>query len=181
MINALQAVSQDPWNSARLTVLYGSNISFNFNTLDKIKNGIEVVNGTVLGISLVDKMEIGHDLDGFELNFRSFNSQANIKGDFYTLPLNRIRVKAENAIGLDTGTPNPDGYQNLSTDWINLFSYTDATVDTLKLDWANYQLNISYECGKPLSVGGNGSLMGEEPDYYAVEIELELVPAGPGF
>jgi hypothetical protein len=171
-----KGISQE-WNAARLSVLYGSNIPFNFNTMDKIMNGIEISGGTQLGISLVDSNQVGHDLEGFDLNFRSFNGQTNIKGDVYTLPLDRIRVKAENSLGLGAGTSF--GYMDLNSGWTTLFSYTNpAWVD---LDWANYQLNVSYECGKPVSVGGNGSLMGEEPDYYNVEIELELVPTGPGF
>lgn len=169
-------ISQE-WNAARLSVLYGSNIPFNFNTLDKIKNGIEISNGTQIGISLVDSNQVGHDLEGFELNFRSFNGQTDIKGDVYTLPLNRIRIKAESSLGLGAGISN--GYQDLASGWNTLFSYSDPSWTDMY--WDNYQLIISYECGKPVSAGGNGSLLGEEPDFYNVEIELELVPTGPGF
>jgi hypothetical protein len=158
-------------------VLYGSNIPFNFNTLEKIKNGIELNNGTLIGISLVDSNQLGHNLEGFVLNFRSFNGQTDIKGDVYSLPLNRIRIKAENTLGLESGISY--GYLDLATGWTTLFSYTNTT--WVDLNWANSQMSISYECGKPVSDGGNGSLLGEEPDYYNVEIELELVPTGPGF
>jgi hypothetical protein len=136
-----------------------------------------VQTGTHFGISLADSSQLGHDLEGFELYFRAFNNQANIKGDVYVLPLNKIRVKAENVIGLESGTSY--GYKDLSTDWVLLFSYTNT--NWVDLNWANNQLNISYECGKPESEGGNGSLMGEDPDYYNIEIEFELVPTGPGF
>ncbi|MFZ4726371.1 MAG: hypothetical protein ACOYMD_13125 [Paludibacter sp.] len=176
LISIPKGVSQE-WNAARLTILYGSSIPFNFNTLDKIKNGIEINTGTHVGISLADSSKVGHTLEGFILNFRSFNSQTNIKGDVYTLPLNRIRIKAENIIGLESGIST--GYKSLTTDWIPLFSYTNLSFTNL--DWANHQLNISYECGKPATSGGNGSLMGESADYYNVEIEFELVPTGPGF
>lgn len=162
------------WNAARLNVLYGTSLPLNFSSLGKIKNGIEVQTGTRLGISLADSSQLGHNLEGFVLNFRAFNNQANLKGDVYVLPLNKIRVKAENAVGLESGTSY--GYQDLSTDWVPLFTYTN--INWVDLNWANHQLTISYECGKPLP---NGSLMGEEPDYYNVEIEFELVPTGPGF
>ena len=102
IINIPKSASQE-WNSARIRVLYGSNIPFNFNSLDKIKNGIEIIGGTQIGISMADSSRVGHTLQGFILNFRSFNSQINLKGDVYSLPLNRIRVKAENAIGLGSG------------------------------------------------------------------------------
>ncbi len=175
-INIQKGMSQE-WNSARLTVLYGSSIPLNFNTLDKIKNGIDINLGTKFGITLADSSKVGHTLEGFVLNFRSFNNQSNIKGDVYSLPLNRIRVKAENALGLGSGYTYK--FQDLTSDWVPLFTYTNTS--WVNLDWANFQLNVSFECGKPAASGGNGSLMGEEPDYYNVEIEFELVPTGPGF
>ena len=175
-INIPKGFSQE-WNSARLTILYGSNIPFNFNSLEKIKNGIEITTGTRFGISMADSSKVGHVLEGFVLNFRSFNGQTNIKGDVYTLPLNRLRVKAENVIGLGSGSTQ--GYKDLTTDWVQLFSYSNLSWSNL--NWADDQLNISFECGKPVSGGGNGSLLGEEPDYYNVEVEFELVPIGPGF
>lgn len=171
-----QLFSQE-WNAARLNVLYGSSLPLNFSSLSKIKKGIEVQTGTRFGISLADSSKVGHILQGFTLYFRAFNNQANIKGDIYTLPLNRIRVKAENVVGLESG--HSYGYQDLSSDWAPLFSYTNTS--WIDLNWANNQLNISYECGKPIADGGNGSLMGEDPDYYNIEIEFELVPTGPGF
>lgn len=165
------------WNYARLSVLYGGNIPFNFNTMDKLKNGIEITNGTVFGITLADSNQVGHDLEGFDLNFRSFNGQPSIRGDVYTLNLNSIRIKAENETGLASGVSS--GYQDLSTGWTTIFSYTDILWSDLV--WANHQLSIAYECGKPVASGGNGSLLGEPADYYVVEIEFELVPTGPGF
>jgi hypothetical protein len=164
-----RTMSQE-WNSARLSVLYGSSIPFNFNSMDKIRNGIEITSGTRLGISMADST--GHVLTGFVLNCRAFNNQAVIKGDSYSLPLNRINIKAENLIGLETGFSH--GYKDLTSDWVPLFSYTNPT--WTDLSWANNQLNISFQCGKVTEAGENASLLGEEPDYYNVEIEFELVP-----
>jgi hypothetical protein len=158
-------------------VLYGSSIPFNFNTLDKFKKGIEVLSGTQLGISMADSSKVGHSLEGFVLNFRAFNSQPNIKGDVFTLPLNKLRVKAENSMGLETGVSK--GYMDLTTDWVPLFTFT--RLPWTNLNWANNQLRVSFECGKPVVEGGNGSLLGVESDYYNVEVEFELVPTGPGF
>ncbi len=126
---------------------------------------------------MADSSKVGHDLEGFVLNFRSFNGQANIRGDVSMLPLNRIRVRAENLLGLGSGFSY--GYKDLTTDWVTLFTYTNPS--WTDLNWADHQLNISFECGKPVSEGGNGSLLGEDPDYYNVEIEFEIVPTGPGF
>jgi len=176
LINCQKGLSQE-WNSARLTVLYGSSIPFNFNSLDKFKKGIEVLSGTQFGISMADSSKVGHTLEGFVLNFRSFNSQPNIKGDVFTLPLNKLRVKAESAMGLETGVSG--GYMDLTTDWVPLFTYTSRP--WTNLNWANDQLRVSFECGKPVVEGGNGTLLGAESDYYNVEVEFELVPTGPGF
>jgi hypothetical protein len=171
------------WNSARLTILSGGSIPFNFNSIDKFKKGIEISNATRLGITLADSSKVGHTLEGFILNFRSFNNQGTIKGDVYTLPLNKIRVKAENILGFEKGIVLSNGLMDLTSDWSQLLSYKVdlATVPWKNLDWLNDQLSISYECGKPISSGGHGTLMGEEPDYYNVEIEFELIPTGPGF
>ncbi len=170
-------IASQEWNAARLNVLYGSSLPLNFSNLGKIKKGIEIKTGTRFGITLADSSRVGHVLQGFVLYFRAFNNQANIKGDVHTLALNKIRVKAENVTGLESGYSY--GYQDLSSDWTPLFTYTN--VSWVDLNWANSQLNISYECGKPVADGGNGSLMGEDPDYYNIEIEFELVPTGPGF
>lgn len=175
-IGSLTVVSQE-WNAARLTVLSGSSIPFNFNTLKKIKKGIEITHGTRFGVTLVDSSKVGHTLQGFVLNFRAFNGQNRLQGETRSLPLNKIRVKVENSLGLESGFSY--GYKDLTADWIPLFSYTNPS--WTNLHWANNQLNVIFECGKPLGEGGNGALIGEEPDYYNVEIEFELVPTGPGF
>ncbi|MDD3078839.1 MAG: hypothetical protein PHH37_07015 [Paludibacter sp.] len=170
-------ISGQAWNSARLSILSGGNIPFNFNSLERFKNGITITDGTKLGISLATNNITGHDLTGFILNFRSFNNQTVLQGDSYTLPLSTIRVVAGNAIGLESG--HSEGRQDLSADWTALFTYENLS--WTDLTWTNDQLNISYDCGISVSAGGNGSLLGEEPDYYQVEIEFELIPTGSGF
>ena len=176
---AKAGISKDPpYISVRLTIVYGSNIPFNFNTMDKIRNGIEITNGTVLGISIADSNQVEYDLEGFVLNFGSFNGQSVIQGDVptNTILLDRIRVKAEIAQGLVGGTPEV-GYQDLTSSLMPLFSYSQIPWIT-DLNWADDQLLISYDCGNP---AGHGTLLGEEPDFYKVEIEFELVPTGSGF
>ncbi len=177
---ALAATSQvvgQEWNYARLSLLYGGSIPFNFNSIQKYNEGIEIIDGTILGITLADSNQVGHDLEGFDLNFRTFNGQATIKGSVDDLALDRIRVRAESNIGLGSGTSF--GYQDLAATWSTLFSYTN--IPFTNLTWDTHQLGLSYECGKPVSEGGNGTLLGATPDYYTIEIEVELVPTGPGF
>lgn len=165
------------WNSARISVLNGGNIPFLFNTLDRLRKGIELNNASKFGITLNSNNVSGHELTGFQLNFRSFNMQPAIQGEVYSIPLDRIRVRAENALGLETGLSQ--GYVSLNTDWMPLFLYENLL--WTNLSWNTHQINISYECGKPVDMGGNGVLLGESPDYYVVEIEFEIIPTGPGF
>ncbi|HYW95915.1 MAG TPA: hypothetical protein VE870_10035 [Bacteroidales bacterium] len=170
------AYSQE-WNSARLSLIYGSDIPFNFNSMQKYRDGIEILDGTILGISLADSSAAGHTLEGFDLNIRTFNGATFIRGDVNNLSLDRIRIKAENYLGLSTGFTY--GYVDLSAVWTTLFSYTNPAFTGLS--WDTDQISISYECGKPVSQGGNGSLLGEDPGPYTIELEIEIIPAGPGF
>jgi hypothetical protein len=171
------SLSGQNWNAARLSLLYGGSIPFNFNSIKAYSEGIEIVDGTILGITLTDNNVSEHDLEGFVLTFHTFNGQTAINGAVYDLPLNVIRVKAENNLGLGAGTTT--GYQDLDAASAVLFSYTSSPFSDLI--WDTHQLALSYECGKPLSAGGNGRLLGKPPDYYMVEIEVELIPTGPGF
>jgi len=165
------------WNYARLSTLYGGSIPFDFNSIQKYSEGIEILEGTVLGITLADSGQIGHDLEGFDIYISTFNNQGTIKGVASDLPLDRIRVKAENYLGLGGGTSY--GYRDLNATSTTIFSYTNIPFSDLT--WDTHQLAISYECGLPAIDGGNGSLLGEIPDYYTVEIEIELIPTGAGF
>ncbi len=172
----ISSYSQE-WNYARLSVLYGSNIPFNFNSIEKYRNGIEIIDGTILGVTLADSNQVGRTLEGFDLNIRTFNGATVIRGETSNLSLDRIRLRADNYLGLGAGFSF--GYTDLSSVWTTLFSYTNPSFTDLS--WDLHQLSISYQCGVPVSAGGNGTLLGEEPDYYNVEIEIELVPVGPGF
>jgi hypothetical protein len=162
------------YNSARLSLLYGGSIPFNFNSIKAYSEGIEIEEGTILGITLTDSAVVDQELQGFELTFNTFNGQNAISGAVYDLPLDVIRVKAENYLGLGSGTTY--GYKALDTGSTTLFYY--ESIPFSDLTWNTHQLSLSYECGK---AGGYGTLLGLPPDYYTVEIEVELIPVGAGF
>jgi hypothetical protein len=168
------------WNHARLVLIYGGQIPFNFNSLRNYSEGIEVQEGTILGVSMVDSAQAGHDLTGFDLNMRTFNGATEILGDANSLPLSTIRLQAGNYLGFGSGL-STFPYLDLSAGWVTLCSYLDDDLVFDDLVWDSHQISISYDCGIPLSEGGNGTLEGAPPDYYWVEIEIELVPTGPGF
>ena len=167
------------YNTARLTVLSGGNIPFNFNSIEKYENGIEITNGTLLGITIVDipsefvpPFAPNSTLAGWSLEFQSFNGQTTILGGgTNTLDLNTIQVQATNQLGLaPTINATYTGYQDLSVAGNVLFSTTDAA--HLNTDFSTHQINLTYQCGM-----ANGSLLGETPDYYVVEIEVLLIPS----
>jgi hypothetical protein len=162
-------------NYARLVVIYGNSIPFNFNTIDNYKSGIRIDDGTILGISMVDSVANLPTVHGFDLNMRTFNGQVTIQGSGgNSLPLSAIEVEATDFSGL--GGAMFTGLQPLSPGWTQLVQYTDPLAPPFNdLNYATHQIRISYECGR------NGSLLGETSDYYNVEIEFELIPTGPGF
>ena len=165
------------WNTARLSIIYGGSIPFNFSSIQRYTEGLEIEDGTILGITLRSGNQPGHVLEGFDLRVRTFNGAAEIRGDANSLSLERIRIKADNYMGLGAGVSF--GYLELSSTWTTLFSFSDPLFT--ELSWNTHQLSITYECGKPLGAGGIGSLLGEAPDYYTVEFEIEIIPTGPGF
>lgn len=162
-------------NYARLVVIYGNNIPFNFNTISDYENGIRIEDGTILGITMVDSASNLPTVHGFDLQMKTFNGQAVIQGSgANSLPLNSIEVEASDFSGL--GAAIYSGLQPLSPGWTKLVQYTDGAAPPFNdLNYSTHQIRISYECGK------NISLLGEVSDYYNVEIEFELIPTGPGF
>ncbi len=163
---SLIGVAQD--NTARLTTLIGSHIEFNFNSIDKYRNGIRIQDGTSLGISIADLT--GGTLTGWHIDVQSFLSQPSIVGGGgNTLPLNTIQIEATDANGNLSGATF-SGLQDLSIAPGNeLMSTTDPA--HLPANSTTHQINLSYECGI-----ANGSLLGSTADYYTIEVEIILIP-----
>lgn len=167
------AQAQD-WNTARLSVLSGGSIPFYFNTLDKYNNGIEITNGTVLGITISDLPTeppiFGSTLTGWQLDFNSYNGQTDLQGSgANTLPLNTIQLEATNNLGLNPADATYYGYKDLTVGGETLMETVHPA--HLNCDWTTHQVNITYQAGM-----ANGSLLGATADYYVVEIEIILIP-----
>jgi hypothetical protein len=155
-------------NTARLTTLIGSHIEFNFNSIDKYRNGIRITDGTTLGVSMEDLT--GGTLTGWHLDFQSFLSQPTIDGGGgNTLPLNTIQIEATDASG-NLGTATFNGLQDLA---IAPGNELMNTIDPAHIpaDANTHQINLTYECGI-----ANGSLLGSTADYYTIEVEVILIP-----
>jgi len=163
---SMSVYAQD--NSARLTTIIGSHIEFNFNSIDKYRNGIRITDGTTIGISMTDLT--GGTLIGWHIDVQSFLSQPTIDaGSGNSLPLNIIQIEATDANG-NLGTATFNGLQDLS---IAPGNELMNTVDPAHIP-ANsntHQINLSYECGI-----ANGSLLGSTADYYTIEVEVILIP-----
>ena len=161
--------------TARLVVVYGGSIPFNFNSIQRYSEGIEIEDGTILGVTLQEDDDSDIELEGFDLQVRAFNAYS-IKGDAYELALDRIRIRADNYMGLVDG--EYFGYQELSSTWVTLFSYNPGIFEGTS--WNTHQLGISFDCGRSADEGGAGIMLGENPDFYSVEVEFVIVPFGPG-
>lgn len=166
LLQSLTVVGQD--NTARLTTLIGSHIEFNFNSIDKYRNGIRVTDGTTLGVSMEDLT--GGSLTGWHIDVQSFLSRPTIDGGGgNSLPLNVIQIEATDASG-NLGTATFNGLQDLSIAPGNeLMNTTDPT--HIPANANVHQINLSYECGI-----ANGSLLGSTADYYTIEVEVILIP-----
>lgn len=162
-------------NTARLTTLIGSHIEFNFSSINQYNNGIKITNGTTIGITIADITLAtlpGTEptaLVGWSVEVQAYNGQTDIAGTGANiLPLNTIQIEATDANGTLSGATF-NGMQDLSTTPAVLLS--TAVPGHTPANANDHQIDLSYECGI-----ANGSLLGEIPDYYAVEIEIILIP-----
>ena len=166
VLSPLIGVSQD--NVARLTVLIGSRIEFNFNTLDHYNNGIRIEDGTTIGITM---SEISPAiLTGWHIDMQTFMGEVAINGSGgNTLPLDAIQIEATDANG-NLATASFTGLKDLAVaPGVLLMSTVDPA--HLPADPNTHQIDLTYECGI-----ANGSLLGQVADYYTVNVEIILIP-----
>jgi len=178
------------YNSARLSILSGGNVEFNFLNLNDYKDGKTLVNKTVLGISICDcNSEFGADpiantsITGWELYFDTDDIEFVGTDPANVLPLCFIEAQATIRNGLAGITTN--GYQNLDQEGnpatpIALEDVNPATI-AAKV-WSADQLNISYRFASPLNLAcqpGHTFPLINSPvvgDYYTVTVSFTLVP-----
>ncbi len=177
------------YNSARIAILSGGVVNFNFKTIQDYKNGIES-NNTVIGISMSDinpGFPIGHSIvDGFKLYFST--TASNIIGDAgNTIPLSAIQASASNISGFAGATFN--AYQDL-TGPITLNSSASPPLGNVLMEYDDVgiplpsgvfsintnanKIRIYFQCG--MNSAPSNKLLGSTADYYSVPIELWLWP-----
>lgn len=177
------------YNSARIAILSGGVVNFNFKTIQDYKNGIES-NNTVIGISMSDinpGFPIGHSIvDGFKLYFST--TASNIIGDAgNTIPLSAIQASASNISGFAGAMFN--AYQDL-TGPITLNSSASPPLGNVLMEYDDVgiplpsgvfsintnanKIRIYFQCG--MNAAPSNKLLGSTADYYSVPIELWLWP-----
>ena len=159
-----------PWNTARLSVIEGGTVEFNFNSFNEYENGITSTNGTVLGITIAN-LAAGSALASWTLDFATDLGATDFTGPgTNTLDLSTIQLTASENFGFAGETVTFSGPLALTAASQTLVSTSDT--DLLNIDWTTHQVNITYDCG---TTAGN-NLLEETPGYYTVEIEFTLEP-----
>ncbi len=166
VIGSLNASAQD--NYARLTVLIGSHIEFNFNTLDKYNTGIQIPDGTTLGVAIGEIAPAV--MSGWHLDVQTFLGATDLVGSTgATLPSETIQVEATDANG-NLGTAIFGGPRDLTAAGATLMSTNDLS--DIPADPNTHQINITYDCGTTPAT----NLLGAVADYYTIEVEFILIP-----
>lgn len=155
-------------NYARLSLLIGSHIEFNFNSLANYNNGIQFLDGTTLGVSIGEIAPAV--MTGWHLDVQTWMGAANLVGSTgATLPSETIQIMATDANG-NLGTAIFTGLQDLTPAGATLMSTTDLA--HIPADPNSQQINITYECGMTPA----NNLLGVTADYYTIEVEFILIP-----
>ncbi len=177
------------FNTARIAILSGGVVNFNFKTIQDYKNGIES-NNTVICISMSDLnpgFPISHSIvDGFKLYFST--TASNIIGDAgNTIPLSAIQASASNISGFASATFN--AYQDFTGSFTTnsilvppsggvLMEYDDVSIPLLSgvfsINTNTNKIRIYFQCG--MNAAPSNKLLGSTADYYSVPIELWLWP-----
>lgn len=165
-IGLISVKAQD--NYARLTVLIGSHIEFNFNSLDKYNSGMQITDGTTLGVAIGEIAPAV--MTGWHLDVQTWMGATDLTGSTgATLPSETIQIMATDANG-NLGTAIFTGLQDLTAAGATLMSTNDLA--DVPADPNTHQINITYECGMTAA----NNLLGATADYYTIEVEFILIP-----
>jgi hypothetical protein len=180
------------YNSARISILSGGVIEFNFLNINDYKNGITLTNKTVLGISICNcDSEFGADpvagssITGWDLYFDTDDAVIQGSNPANTLPLCFIEAEADVRAGMVGVLFN--GRQPLNNEGLPPLPLASEDVAPLTIPdrfWTTDQLNISYYLAVPptnADCDGIGQFFPliDSPvsgDYYTVSVSFTLVP-----
>ncbi len=168
MLLSWSTLAQD--NVARLTLLIGSHIEFNFNSIADYQNGKQITNGSTIGVTMSEILPAV--LTGWHIDVQTFLGATDFtdnSGGGVLLPSETIQIEATDASG-NLGTATFTGLQDLSAGGATLMSTNDLA--HVPANPNTHQINLSYECG--MTVANN--LLGTNGGYYTIEVEVILIP-----
>ncbi len=147
--------------TARLTVLNGTNLVFNFNSLSKIEDGITYNSFTQLRIYFTDTLDNGSPGSvGWELDVKASSDFLMADYGTFNLPLNYIRMYTDYYTVSGHG---PFDLSNVDQE-IAIWSAPNPVVNV------NEIITISYSCG---TVPGR-KLFGLDSDYFTTDLIFTL-------
>ena len=179
------------YNSARISMISGGSLEFNFLNLTHYQNGITKANNTVIGINICNCASSGIDansnITGWDLYMDTDDTEFVGSNPANTLPLCFLEAEATVRSGLagvnGVNTRQPlvtyDGTATaLASDLPGGGTITDLT-------WNADQLDITYYLGvlptnatcaaipRTFPIINDGAVV---PDYYSASISFTLVP-----
>lgn len=173
----LQAFSQPANFEAFISRAQGNRISFIFNKIDDIQNGITSTYTTQFGLNLVDFDGFGVGNEYTELYLRvSTDDDAIYSLDGgSSIPLNALTVTATNIVGFDGGLGEVNtffGPINLSGsgNQDNILFSTRPAFETI--NFANHRVEITFDLGVANTISN------EEPGFYIVNLDFWLYGCG---
>ena len=151
-------------NSARLVTIIGSQLTFNFNSINKHSTGITKSNYTRFGIEFTDLTGGASGVTQWKITSSPAAGYASLNGNgTNTLNMNVLETQATDANGGLIGSTF-SGWQILGS------GNALVTSSTITANPNNHQIDISYRCGVTNSVFNSNS------DYYEIEIDFILSP-----
>lgn len=182
------------YNSARISILSGGSVDFNFLNIEDYKSGITLNNYTVLGITICNCNSsagadpvAGSNITGWDLYMDTDDTEFTGSDPVNTLPLCFMEAEATIRSGMAGAGVNVTGRQTLAVEGAaDRIAFDDVAPATITdRFWSTDQVNISYyfavpptnvTCtgiGRTFPLINDGALVG---DYYTASISFTLVP-----
>ncbi len=184
------------YNSARLSMLSGSSVDFNFQTISDYKNGITKSNSTVMGISICNCNSeggtsadpiAGSTITGYSIYLDTDDPNFTGLNPVNSLPLCALEASATVSAGFAASAVTVTGTKvaldQIPTAGGPIFQEDNSPLQIADRFWTTDQISIDYFMGVSpasgpcaLSVPFIDAAGGYVPDAYYVTISFTLVP-----
>lgn len=184
------------YNSARISMLAGSNVDFNFQTINDYKNGISKTNSTIMGISICNCNSeggtspdpiAGSTITGYSIYFDTDDAEFTGLNPANSLPLCALEASAAVLAGFAASAVTIAGTK-VALDQIPnasgpIFQEDNSPLQITDRFWTTDQISIDYFMGVApasgpcaLAVPLIDAAGGYVPDSYYVTVSFTLVP-----